>query len=68
MLQILGKNGNEPVKFVICWTPTQEYENSSVGGTGYAIRCALDHKIKIFNLINQQEKQELENFIGELEK
>jgi len=50
MMQVLGEKGNKPVKFVVCWTPMGDYETSEVGGTGYALRCAIDHGIPTFNL------------------
>jgi len=50
MMQVLGENGNEPSDFVICFTPVLYYHNSDCGGTGYAVRCALDHGIPVFNM------------------
>ena len=47
MMQILGPNGNEPVKLVICWTPADIKDG---GGTGYATRCAVSKKIPVYNL------------------
>ena len=58
MMQILGDDGKTPSEFVLCWTPSVEYKTSLCGGTGYAIRCALDHQIPVFNLKN---KEDLEN-------
>lgn len=51
MMQILGKNGDTPVDFVVCWTKSAVYTDSSAGGTGYAIRCALGHGIRVYNLL-----------------
>jgi len=50
MMQVLGENGDERSKFVLCWAPSLFYADSSAGGTGYAIRCALYHSIPVFNL------------------
>jgi hypothetical protein len=50
MMQILGKYGAKKVDFVSCWTPSIYYNDSSSGGTGYAIRCAILNKIPIYNL------------------
>ncbi len=50
MMQILGENGDSPVSFVVCWTPHGDYKSSIVGGTGYAIRCALEKNIPVYNL------------------
>lgn len=53
MMQMMGKDGKTPVEFIICWTKSLFYEDSSAGGTGYAIRCALKQKIPIYNLQNK---------------
>lgn len=50
MMQVLGENGDSPVLFVLCWAPSLYYEDSSSGGTGYAIRCAIAHGIPVFNM------------------
>ena len=45
MMQVLGEDGNSPVDFVVCWTRVGDYQTSEVGGTGYALRCAVDRGI-----------------------
>lgn len=52
MMQVLGKNLDTPVKFVLCWTKN----GKDIGGTGAAIRCAWDHGIDVYNLYNEKEK------------
>ncbi len=54
MMQILGRHGDSPVDFVICWTPTIDPCDEKAGGTRYATRCALAHDIPIFNLKNDK--------------
>lgn len=44
--QLLGRNCNDPVEFVICWTPGGE----AVGGTGMNIRLAQHIAIPVYNL------------------
>lgn len=44
--QILGKNLDKPVDFVICWTGN----GSDSGGTGQAIRIAWSLNIPVYNL------------------
>ena len=44
--QILGFNLNTPSDFVICWTPG----GAITGGTGQALRIAIDRDIPIFNM------------------
>lgn len=50
MMQILGEHGQTPVEFVVCWAPSLNYEDSSAGGTSYAIRCAQYNNIPVYNL------------------
>ncbi len=44
--QILGRTLQDPVLFVICWTPG----GSGSGGTGQAIRCARNFDIPVFDM------------------
>ena len=53
MMQILGADGQTPVDFVVCWAPSLDYSDSSAGGTGYALRCALRNGIPICNLYDE---------------
>jgi len=59
MMQVLGKNNDKRVDFVVCWTPVNYYNNSDCGGTGYAIRCALAYNIPIFNFIDYKNPKKL---------
>lgn len=49
--QVLGKNLNDPVDFIVCWTPGGKL----VGGTAQALRIARDYKIPVFNLAKKQD-------------
>jgi hypothetical protein len=46
--QVLGPDLKSPVDFVLCWTK----DGKASGGTGQAIRIAIDHRIPVFNLKN----------------
>jgi len=59
---VLGKNLDDPVDFIICWTPGGMLE----GGTAQALRIAIDQDIKIYNLFNEKDIQDLKIFIAEL--
>ena len=59
--QVLGKDLNTPVDFIICYTPKGEI----VGGTGQALRIAKDYGIKVINLGN---KEHLKTIINLLKK
>ena len=43
---VLGKNLDTPVDFIDCWTK----DGKIIGGTGQALRMAIDLHIPIFNL------------------
>ena len=44
--QVLGADLNTPSVLVVCWTPRGQI----VGGTGQAIRLAIQHNIRVINL------------------
>lgn len=54
--QVLGKNLDTPVEFVICWTPDGctkgKDRTKATGGTGQAIAIASSLNIPVFNLKN----------------
>lgn len=52
MFQILGRSLNDPVKFVICWTP----DGKRSGGTGQALRVAEDKGIPIYDLAIDEQR------------
>lgn len=66
-MQVLGKDLNEPSKFVLCWTPdgcvshaTRSYRT---GGTGQAITIADKAGIRVFNLASEEHYYFFKNFI-----
>ena len=48
---LLGRDLNDPVDFVVCWTP----DGQASGGTGQAMRVAMDKNIPIYNLHNSKD-------------
>lgn len=56
---ILGPNLNEPVKFVICYTP----DGKASGGTGVGIRIAEANAIPVFNLFHESVRDRMYNFL-----
>lgn len=56
---ILGENLDDPVKFVICYTP----DGKSSGGTGVGIRIAESFNIPVFNLFHENVRTRLHNFL-----
>lgn len=59
-MQILGRNGDTPVDFVVCWTK----DGKASGGAGQAIRIAEYFGIPIFNLKNEDALHKLKEFIN----
>lgn len=53
--QVLGsvKTTLEKSKFLICYTKSEDYSRYDIGGTRIAVRCALKHGIKVYNLVNK---------------
>lgn len=49
---ILGKDGDSPVQFVLCWAKSE-----TSGGTSYGIKCALDNGIEVYNLYHIKRKR-----------
>lgn len=47
-MQVLGFDLDDPVDFVLCWTPG----GNKLGGTATAIRIAEDHNVPVYNLGN----------------
>lgn len=70
--QVLGAHLEEPVDFVLCWTPdgatTREQCTSKTGGTGTAIKLASDNNIPVINLYNYTDTTVLEADIKKLLK
>jgi hypothetical protein len=59
--QVLGRDLQTFSKFVICWTPDgATYQTTSkTGGTGQALRIAIDRRIDIYNLERQEVSKEV---------
>lgn len=57
---LLGESCQSTASFVICWT-----ENGrAVGGTGQGLRIASTYGIRIYNLFNAKDEQDLMSFIS----
>ena len=59
--QVLGLDLNDPVEFVVCWTP----EGAVTGGTGQAIRLAISNNVPVFNFGASGAMETLTQFIKE---
>jgi len=59
-MQILGRDGDTPVDFVVCWTK----DGKASGGTGHALRIAEYFYIPVFNLKNEGALEELKDFVN----
>lgn len=65
--QVLGKNLDSPVDFVLCWTPDGCEDHSSrtrkTGGTGQAISIASSCDIPVINLFNADALDRIEQIL-----
>ena len=59
MMIILGRYGDAPVSFVLCYA-----DGFDSGGTGYGYRCAMRHNITVFNLYDGKILTLVEIFLG----
>lgn len=57
--QVLGFDLQEPVDFVLCWTP----EGKKTGGTAQAIRIAEDHDIPVINFYFSSNRDQVKKWI-----
>lgn len=71
VLQVLGKNLDAPVDFVVCWTSDgcENHQNRTreTGGTGQAIALASLLDIPVFNLANEGRLDQLTEFLDQYE-
>lgn len=60
-------NPNMVSRAVICWTPDGAYNSTSIrtGGTGQAIRIAIDLGIPVFNLAHHDHLNMIQGWIAE---
>lgn len=63
VFQVLGTSLNSPSQFLICWAKLDKY-GSIKGGTATAWNLAQKYGIPCFNLINEDDKQRLMNFVN----
>ena len=64
VFQVLGYDLNSPSEFIICWTKGGKL----VGGTAQALRIAIKHSIKIYNLAINEDKKYWEEKINEIKR
>ena len=60
MHQVLGRELDRPVAFVLCWTPG----GRGKGGTGQALRLARRRSIPVFDLGNASALDRIEIWLG----
>jgi len=60
--QILGRDLDDPVRFVLCWTPDGSLDGSTraSGGTGQALRLAAERGIPVLNLARREHRERVE--------
>jgi len=60
IFQVLGRNLDSPVEFVICWTPNSQ----DVGGTRTAVVLARQKGIPVYNLADEGQLNKLLGLLG----
>ena len=60
--QVLGSHLDELSDFVICWTP----DGKDNGGTGQAIRVSRSYHVPVYNLYNENDREELRDTLREI--
>jgi hypothetical protein len=60
VLQVIGKDLNDPSDFLICWTKNAML----IGGTAVAIRIAILYEVPIFNLALEEDLKRIKTKIG----
>lgn len=61
--QVLGHHLDDPVAFVLCWTPDASLDGrewQTAGGTGQALRIAAARGIPVFNLARSDHRARVE--------
>lgn len=61
--QVLGDDLNSPTDFVVCWAPLKKDGVNVTGGTGTAVRIALDRDIPVYNLIHSDVEASVREYI-----
>ena len=66
--QILGKELNNPSRFVLCWTSdgciSHKQRTIKTGGTGTAISIASHYRIRIYNLANRETERMIRDWLN----
>jgi hypothetical protein len=66
-MQILGRNLDSPVEFVVCWTPdgctSHATRSIETGGTGTAISIASERGIPVYNLKNKEDVEKIRTML-----
>jgi hypothetical protein len=63
--EILGPDLDDPVCFVVCWTPDGSLDgaNPNSGGTGQALRVARIYSVPVFNLFRTDHRRRIEHYL-----
>jgi len=65
--QVLGEKLDDPVDFLVCWTPdgveTFDKRTRNTGGTGLAIELADRFQVPVFNLRNKDAVERLGEYV-----
>ena len=52
MQQVLGREGDAKSAFLLYWAPVPDGTANDAGGTRYAVRCAVAHRVPTLNILD----------------
>ena len=62
--QLLGQDLNTPSRFVICYAEPKGKDGNVKGGTGTAVKLAIDNGIDVFNMYLPEHRKRIEDWIN----
>lgn len=65
VFQVLGQDCQTPSKMLVCYAEPQSKEGEVKGGTGTAVKLALQRDIPVFNLYYERVQEKLKRFVEE---
>jgi hypothetical protein len=54
VFQVLGESLSEPSRFLLCWAPPVGKKGFVLGGTGTAVKLALENQIEVINMATDE--------------
>ncbi len=62
--QVLGQDLKTPSKFLVCYAQPVGTDGHVKGGTGTAVKLALDNNVEVFNMYIPADRKRIEDWVG----